>query len=153
MSAREFLAKRIEEEFAQIGAHMSKTHPVPGHDWRAPSNELRWWAGDVLRSSRHGASVVLQRSVNDFDDPEQLHVELRLFWNDTHYEQRFGVHRAIIWVEQGAWLYGRHKDLLAPASRFVHATSIDVLIDQIDQLIDPAIARYRVATTARRSGT
>ncbi len=143
MTVRDRLARRIQPDFTAIGAHMARSYAVPGHDWQARPLEHRWWKGNVLQSTRNGASVMMRRCTPDDHDQRQLHIELRLFWceNDRKPHRKIG-HRAILWVTYGGRICGHNRSILASSAAHLTAPSIEALIEQVDLTIAPAIDWY-----------
>jgi hypothetical protein len=130
------LVLQIGADFEAAFARLSALPAPADHAWRQSPGALTWFADDVLASTRFGASIFLSRMPFDPHDPNQLHVEVRLFWNSTAGEaQRAHAHRAILWIEQGRRFAGQNRSLLGRPSFFFDACTIDDLCDAIERPI------------------
>jgi hypothetical protein len=144
----EDLASHIRVDFETAVARLLALPAPAGHAWRRSPGALTWFAGDVLASTRFGASIFLSRMPFDPHDPNQLHVEVRLFWNSTAGEaQRAHAHRAILWIERGQRFAGQNRSLLGRSSSFLEAGTIDALCDAIEHPIR-AILTFDVPAVA-----
>lgn len=135
------LVSQIGADFEAAFARLSALLAPTGHAWRQSPGALTWFAGDVLASTRFGASIFLSRMPFDPHDPDQLHLEVRLFWNRSAGEaQRAHAHRAILWIEQGRRFAGQNRSLLGRSSSFLYADTIDALCDAIERPIQIILA-------------
>lgn len=134
---------QIRADFERLRDLAATLDPVPGHTWRAPRSELSWWAGDVLESTKSGASLFLQRESCDWHDPRQLHVEIRVFWAQQGEPATFGTHRAILWCEYGSRFAGKHRTLLPDSATFLYAQSLDELWEDLKDRLTRACDAYR----------
>ena len=126
------LVRRIEAEFASISAGIQRVPAPPGHRWEVSESELTWFAGDVIAStSLGGASIFLRRDPRCDEDPQQLHVELRIFWDREPRTVQAGRQmRATLWVDHGERIGFRARSLLAADASFLHADSAEALLQQ-----------------------
>ena len=76
------LAERITADFAYAQAHLRSMKPIPDHEWMVLPSEIDWFAGNVLKSVAGGASIFLRRMPFDPLLEDQLHIEVRLFWDE-----------------------------------------------------------------------
>lgn len=142
------LAETIRRDFAAIGASLCAISPPNGHAWSSDDHELNWFGRDILLSTRHGASIFVRRSVNDLHDPTQLHIEIRLFWNDNgNPKPTPGTMRAIVWAHRGIQINFKSQSLLDSNAAFLHAGSCESLTADLLQLIQNAFARYAEANS------
>jgi hypothetical protein len=135
------LVSQIGADYEAAFVGLSALPAPAGHAWRQCPGALTWFAGDVLSSTRFGASIFLSRMPFDPHDPDQLHVEVRLFWNSAAGEaQRAHAHRAILWTEQGRRFAGQNRSLLGRSSSFFDARTIDDLCGAIKRPIREILA-------------
>lgn len=129
-SARARLADAIAADYTTLARELILACPAPaGHRWDVPRrSELRWWCGDVVESTRYGASAFIRRVGTGDQDGDQIHVEVRWFWkNDgSDRESRRTRHEAILWCERGARV-GDFRNLLDPGESFPKAETIEEL--------------------------
>lgn len=129
-AARARRADRIAADYTNLAREIICACPSPPrHYWDVPrQRELYWWAGDVIESTRHGASLFLRRMPTDSSDPDQLHVEVRWFPKDDgpHRPGHRRLHSAIVWCEQGP-RNGGFRNLLDAPESFPKAETIESL--------------------------
>ena len=135
------IARRIAADFESAALRITTLSAPAGYQWRESPGALSWFAGDVLASTRFGASIFLSRVPFDADDPDQVHIEVRLFWNHSPGEaQRVGAHRAILWCERGRRFAGQNRSLLGRPALFLRAATIEALCDALESPIREAVA-------------
>lgn len=142
MQARSSIESQIRAEFAFATLRLARIAAPSGHDWRSAEDSLTWFGGDVVSSTRHGASIFLDRTEPDAYDPDQFHIEMRLFWDhhDAGIAER-PARRAILWATQGQRIGFRAKGLFRSANPlFLYASDIDQLLAQAIPTIEQAIA-------------
>ncbi len=129
-AARARLADAIAADYTTLARELILACPAPpGHRWDVSSQqELRWWGGDVIESTRYGASTFIRRVDPDDRDPDQVHVEVRWFRRQdgvTSGDHR-APHEAILWCERGSRV-GCSRNLLDAGEIFPKAASIEEL--------------------------
>lgn len=129
-AARARLADAIAAEYTTLARGLIFACPAPvGHRWDVPRHQaLHWWCGDVIESTRHGASIFIRRSSADDRDPDQVHVEVRWFRRlDERGSENLRVrHEAILWCERGPW-GGGFRNLLGAGETFPKAETVEEL--------------------------
>lgn len=124
------LAEAITADYTTLARELILACPAPaGHRWDVPRHsELHWWCGDVIESTRHGASVFVRRVGAENHDPDQIHVEVRWFWknNGTDTVSRRTRHEAILWCVRGPRI-GGFRNLLDASESFPKAERIEDL--------------------------
>lgn len=129
-AARARLAEAIAADYTTLARELILACPSPaGHRWDAPRHsELHWWCGDVVNSTRYGASIFLRRNGPSDYDPDQIHVEVRWFSkNDSpDVPGRRARHEAIVWCEKGPRV-GGFRYLLDASESFPKAEHIEDL--------------------------
>ena len=128
-AARARLADAIAADYTTLARELILACPAPaGHRWDVPQRqELRWWCGDVVESTRYGASTFIRRSDADDRDPDQIHVEVRWFRRHGERDPADRVrHEAILWCERGPRI-GGSRNLLDGNESFPKAETIEKL--------------------------
>lgn len=136
-------AEQIARDFAYAEAHFRAIEPIPHHAWTVAPGELYWFAGDALRSVAHGASIFLGRLPADPIIEDQLHIEVRLFWNEPEHISTSGTHRAILWCERGPRFFGRSTSLIGDRASFFYAHSIENLCEDLSEAIGIGLYAWR----------
>lgn len=142
MTARDRLGAAIAADFAHVGRHLRNLPDIPGHDWIVDPRELRWNQHDIFRSVAYGASIFLRRVPGDPHRSDQVHIEVRLFWNEPGGRPAPGIHRAILWCERGPRFAGAGEWLIGQGGCFLHATTIDALCEELGDRILTALRSW-----------
>lgn len=129
-AARARLADAIAADYTTLARELILACPAPvGHRWHVPRHHaLHWWCGDVIKSTRHGASTFIRRSSADDRDPDQVHVEVRWFrrLDEPGSEDLRARHEAILWCERGPRI-GCFRNLLDAGETFPKAATVEEL--------------------------
>jgi hypothetical protein len=133
------LARRITADFACAESRLRSIKPIPHHEWVVPPGELYWFAGDVPMSVAHGASIFLRRMPADPLLEDQIHIEIRLFWNEPGRQDKPATHRAILWCERGPRFFGRSTSLIGSGASFFNAHCIEHLCEDVIEAIGTAL--------------
>ncbi|BAI98992.1 hypothetical protein Sj15T_09900 [Sphingobium sp. TA15] len=133
------LAERIIADFACAESRLRLIKPVPHHEWLVPPGELYWFAGDVPTSVAHGASIFLRRTPADPLLEDQIHIEVRLFWDEPWRMDKPATHRAILWCERGPRFFGRSTSLIGSGASFFYACCIEHLCEDVIEAIGTAL--------------
>jgi len=124
------LADAIAADYTTLARELILACPAPaGHRWDVPRySELHWWCGDVVESTRHGASLFIRRARAEDPDSDQIHVEVRWFWREdaTVALGQPARHEAILWCEKGP-RSGGFRNLLEANESFPKAERIEDL--------------------------
>jgi len=148
MPATDEIARRIVADFAVICAGLEAIAPPAGHRWVAPPSELTWSAGDVLASTLFGgASIYLRRFPPDDYDPDQLHIELRVFWNKSPGEaQELNHMRAILWAQHGVRIAFQSRSLFPESPLYLYPAHAEDLTQQVRSILEEAFQRFVMST-------
>ena len=129
-AARARLADAIAADYTTLARELIPACPAPPrHRWDVSRRqELHWWGGDVVESTRYGASLFIRRDSADDYDLEQVHVEVRWFPRhpDSDQERRHHRHTAILWCEKGPRI-GGFRNLLDASESFPKAATVEEL--------------------------
>jgi hypothetical protein len=105
IAEREEFEKRVREEFADFSSAVMAVVPTEGHEWSIDRNWDSWFSGDLVASIKGtGTSVTLRKTDAEANDPDQLHVEVRLFRGEVQ-EFAYRPISAIVWAERGARIW------------------------------------------------
>lgn len=139
------MEEKILRDYRALATRLGRIDLPDRHKWSAREEGLRWFAGSVPESVRHGVSILAELATPNEDDPRQLHIEARIFWSRSAGEDPDPNHmRAILWVTRGRRTGLQAKSLLGEApALFMAATSVDGLATQLLLKIDAALAAFR----------
>ncbi len=121
------IGKEIAADYVAATGYFDLFAPPAGHAWMADPSALSWFAGDVRLSTHNGASLFLRRVPANDHDVDQLHVEIRLFWNRSADKRALVDRQAILWCQTGSRFYGHNHSLLprcAAHYRAAHMTRL-----------------------------
>ncbi len=142
MHALEAIRAKIADDFATIHTDLRGITPPAGHRWEICPSELIWFAGDVLESTRHGASIFLRRFPRNERDGCQIHIEVRLFWSENSDPRpKAGAMRAILWAQHGEPAGFRSQSLLDASPAFIREDGREALLRTVRHCIKLAFAR------------
>jgi len=113
---------------------------IPGESWEFDFGyQTRWAMGYPSRS----ISWYLRRDAPDPNDPDQLHIEVRVFLDEP---------RATVFAEVGQRWFGKNRPLLTDTFR-IHprAPSYEELHDRIVTSVCSALLAYREALESVRT--
>lgn len=135
---------KIAVDFAAIHESLHSIAVPAGYQWEACPSELTWFVGDIVASTRHGASVFLRRVLRDHHDARQAHIEIRLFWSEnSDPKPRAGAMRATLWAEHGERIGFQSQSLLAAPATFISADDRDDLVRALRTRIEAVLDSYR----------
>ena len=123
------IAATITADFATLAQTIADACPAPaGHRWESPASELLWWQGDVIDSTRHGASIFLRCVDPALSEEVRYHVEVRWFpravdLSGVRIRER---QEAMLWCTRGPRRGGFHNLLDAPEI-FPKADTVEAL--------------------------
>lgn len=144
MSGINAIARKIRDDFNCLQFLLSRIEPPDGHCWTPAIGALTWFAGDAVESTRlGGASIYLRRALVDDYDRAQLHVEVRVFWNEPGQPHCLDLLRCILWCEMGPPINFTSRSLLPFSAVFLRADDVGQLYAKVMLLLDPALAAYR----------
>jgi hypothetical protein len=107
---------RIREETLAFFDRLKAIAPPQGHRWDLSRCWDTWFCGDLDASCRSGISFMLRSTVAEWNDPDQLHGEIRVFRGELR-DSVIAPESAIVWFERGSRLAG------SPRTDHVHAES------------------------------
>lgn len=107
---------RIREETLAFFASLRKLAPPPGHEWQLDRGWDTWFSGDLQASCSSGISFMLRATVAEWNDPDQLHGEIRVLRGELK-DHAFRPESAIVWFERGSRMAG------SPRIDHVHSES------------------------------
>lgn len=144
---------RVRREFDALRARITTLALPAGHTWRQPGDELRWFAGSVLDSSRYGASCFAGLTQSDDHDPDQVQIEVRWFWRaEADTPRRFEIShdrcRALILCSKGPRFWLQSRSLLVGNEAFPTADSVAELAERIHETLTRALERDAPASLA-----
>ena len=108
---------------------------------------LSWFAGDIGLLTHDGSSLFLRRIPTDDHDVDQLHVEIRLFWNRSADKQALADRQAILWCQAGSRFYGQNRSLLPRCAAHYRAAHMTRLCSEVADDLVVAMHRYLIEAT------
>jgi len=109
----------IREETLAFFASLRELTPPEGHEWQLSRGWDSWFCNDLKASCKSGISFMLRATVAEWNDPDQLHGEIRVHrgvLQDSNYRPE----GAIVWFERGSRLAGSPRiDHVVEGSSYV----------------------------------
>lgn len=139
--------QQIERDFRTMWDLLNTIEAPAGHHWTVGATDpLRWYGGSIAESTRFSASIRVRREIMDDYDAQQLHVEVRLHWDEVG---RIGstalptVRRSTLWCEMGPRINFTSTSLIDGWAQFHSAGDVETLFEQIRDILVPALSVYR----------
>lgn len=139
--------QQIERDFRAMWDLLNTIEAPAGHHWTlGATNPLRWYGGSIAESTRFNASIRVRREVMDDYDPRQLHIEVRLGWDEVGRIGRTTLptaRRSILWCEMGPRINFTSTSLIDGPALFHSAEDVETLFEQLRDILVPALSVYR----------
>jgi hypothetical protein len=95
----------IREETLELFAALKELTPPAGHEWQLRRGWDSWFCNDLKASCQSGISFMLRATETEWNDPDQLHGEIRVH-RGVLQDSNFRPEGAITWFERGSRLAG-----------------------------------------------